>query len=294
MHEPLLDLRKLRYFLAVAERLHFGRAALDLRISQPALSRQVRQLEHDIGTDLFVRTSREVTLTPAGEQLLEDGRHLLAAARRAGERARRAAGQDRLTVGFMLGVQVDPLLAAFAAARPDVTVRLERLRWWNHGESLQDGRVDVAAIRLPVRSDEGLRMLTLDQERLVVALPAGHPLAGEASVPVGALSGEPVLRYADAGSAWNAFWTVDPRPDGTQPASGPEVRDMEEILAYVRAGRGVAFLPQPVTAAFRRPHIAYVPVSGVPPGTVVLAWPVTERSGPTRDFVEAVRAAGAG
>jgi DNA-binding transcriptional LysR family regulator len=90
MEEGLLDLRKVQYFVAVAERLHFGRAALDLRISQPALSRQIRQLEHDVGADLFARTSREVALTKAGKQLLHDGRHLLAAAQRAREQARRA------------------------------------------------------------------------------------------------------------------------------------------------------------------------------------------------------------
>ncbi|SEN05342.1 LysR family transcriptional regulator [Actinacidiphila rubida] len=290
MQEPLLDLRKVRYFVAVAERLHFGRAALDLRISQPALSRQVRQLEHDLGTDLFVRTSREVALTPAGEQLLHDGHQLLAAAHRARERARRAGGQDRLTVGFMLGVRLDPLLEAFGGAHPEAAVRLERLRWWNHGEAPRDGRVDVGVIRLPVRSAEGLRMLTLGQERLVAAVPAEHPLAGRPSVPITAFADEPVLRYADAGPAWNAFWTVDPRPDGTRPAAGPEVRDMEEILAYVRAGSGVAFLPETVSAAFARPHIAYVPVSGVPAGTVVLAWPVARPTELTRAFVDTVRA----
>jgi hypothetical protein len=187
----------------------------------------------------------------------------------------------------MLGTDLAPLLRTLDERHPEVAVHLERLRWWNHGEAPADGRVDIAVIRLPVRSADGLGMRRLYREPLVVALPADHPLAAGAQLPVTALAGEPVLRYADAGAAWNAFWTVDPRPDGTQPRSGPEVRDMEEIVEYVRAGRGIAFLPAPVTAAFPRPGIAYIPVTGVPRGTVVLAWPTTPHpTAPTATLID--------
>ncbi|MEV5546613.1 LysR substrate-binding domain-containing protein [Streptomyces sp. NPDC052309] len=284
-----LDLRKLRYFVAVAERLHFGRAALALHVTQPALSRQVRQLEHDLGAVLFSRTSREVTLTPAGEQLLHDARALLAAAQAAQERAGRiGAGRHTLTVGFMLGTDVTAALNAFSANHPDVPIELVRIRWWNQARSLLDGTVDIAFVRLPVDSD-GLDVLPLYPERLSAVLPARHPLAGEAGMHVTALAGEPVLQYADATPAWTAVWNAVPRPDGTQPPRGPAFHDMEELLGYVRAGRGVVLVPEPVAAVFPRPDIAYVPVTGVSPGRVALAWDDARRSTLVTDFVEAAR-----
>jgi DNA-binding transcriptional LysR family regulator len=269
--EPDLDLRKLRYFVAVAERLHFGQAATALHITQPALSRQIQQLEHDLGVELFARTSREVALTPAGERLLRDGRRLLAAARETRNRARDATAGPALTVGFMLGVDVEPTLRIFRERHPEVGVRLERLRWWNQVEALLDGRVDVGFVRFPV-PQQGLGLLPLYTEPLTVALAADHPLATRPSVSIADLSGEPVLRYADAPPAWNAFWSMDPRPDGSQPRHGPLVHDMEEIVQYVRAGNGVAFLPAAISAAFPRPELAYVPLTDVPAGQVALAW----------------------
>jgi DNA-binding transcriptional LysR family regulator len=284
--DPDLDLRKLRYFIAVAERLHFGQAATALHITQPALSRQIQQLEHDLGVELFVRTSREVALTPGGERLLRDGRRLLAAARETRERARNATAGPALTVGFMLGVDVDPTLRIFRERHPDVGIQLQRLRWWNQAEALLDGRVDVGFVRFPV-PPQGLGLLPLYAEPLTVALAADHPLATRPSVGIADLADEPVLRYADAPPAWNAFWSMDPRPDGSQPRHGPVVRDMEEIVQYVRTGSGVAFLPAAISAAFPRPDIAYVPLTGVPAGQIVLAWEAARESALVGAFAEA-------
>ncbi|GAA2905079.1 hypothetical protein GCM10010517_71220 [Streptosporangium fragile] len=286
-----LDLRKLRYFVAVAERLHFGRAALALHVTQPALSRQVRQLERDLGVVLFSRTSREVTLTPAGEQFLHDARALLAAGQAAQDRARRiGAGEDALTVGFMLGTDITVAVNAFSARHPDVPIELVRIRWWNMARPLLDGTVDVGFVRLPVDAD-GLDILPLYPERLSVVLPAQHPLAGEAAIAVTALADEPILRYADAAPAWAAAWNAQAPPDGTRLPRGPAFRDMEELLGYVRAGRGAVLVPEPVAALFPRPDIAYVPVTDVPPGRVALAWDGARRTGLVTGFVEAVRSA---
>jgi DNA-binding transcriptional LysR family regulator len=283
-----LDLRRLRYFVAVAERLHFGRAAAALHITQPALSRQIQQLEHDVGIELFARTSRDVALTSGGEQLLRDGRRLLAAARATQERARHAIGGPALTVGFMLGVDVDPTLRLFGERHPDVGLRLQRLRWWNQTEALLDGRVDVGFVRSPVPA-RGLGLLPLYTEPLTVALPADHPLSRRPSVGIADVADEPVLRYTDAPPAWNAFWSVDPRPDGTRAHYGPAVHDMEEILHYVRAGSGIAFLPAPVSAVFHRPEITYVPVTGVACGQIVLAWDAAQESALVTAFTQVVR-----
>jgi DNA-binding transcriptional LysR family regulator len=273
-----LDLRKVRYFVAVAESLHFGRAAEALYISQPALSRQIRQLEDEIGTQLLVRSSRNVALTAAGEQLACDGARLLAMSQSILDSTRRAGSGDRtLTVGFMLGTDINPPLRAFAGRYPDVDIELKRLRWWNLTQPILDGSVDAAFVRLPIPS-EGLTLVSLYREPLCVTLPVGHRLASESSVSIADLADEPVLLYADASTAWNAFWTVDPRPDGTQPKPGPAVHDMEEIIGYVRVGRGVVFLPTAIAAAFPRSGMAYVPITDIPLGQVVLAWSTDSHS----------------
>jgi DNA-binding transcriptional LysR family regulator len=267
-----LDLRKLRYFVAVAERLHFGRAAAALYITQPALSRQIRQFEEELGVELLERSSRQVSLTEAGKRLAEDGARLLAAGDAAVARARRAGHSgSSLTVGFMLGMDIAPVLAQFSGIHPEVEIQLQRLRWWNHAAALLDGRVDAGFVRLPLPAG-GLEIRTLYQEQICVALPASHRLAGMTSAGIADLADEPVLLYADARPEWNAFWTFDPRPDGSHPRPGPYVHDMEEIVAYVRAGRGVAYLPVPITAAIVPAGVAFVPVEGIPPGQVVLAW----------------------
>ncbi|GAA3997566.1 LysR family transcriptional regulator [Streptomyces plumbiresistens] len=239
--------------------------------------------------DLFVRTSWEVALTPAGEQLCHDARRLLAESQATLERARRAdeAGR-RLTVGFMLGTDMTAVVQRFTDRHPGVEVRFERLRWWNHGQALRDGRVDAGFVRLPVDS-EGLSLLPLNTEPIVVALPAEHALAARGSVGIADLAGEAVLRYAEATPAWNAFWTVDPRPDGSRPRQGPVVHDMEEIVEYVRAGRGVVFLPAPVAAGYARDDIAYVPVGDIPPGQIVLAWQAAGRSPLIAALVDSAR-----
>ncbi|MFI9417300.1 LysR family transcriptional regulator [Streptomyces werraensis] len=284
-----LDLRRLRSFVAVAERLHFGQAAAALHVTQPALSRQIQQLEHDLGVSLFRRSSREVALTPAGEQFLQDSRELLAAARAAQNRARRiAAGEGVLKVGFMLSSDITAPLHAFSAREPEVRIELVRLRWWSQSADLLDGTADVGFVRLPVDADR-LRVLPLYQEGLCAVLPVRHPLAGEDTVGLRALADEPLLHYAGASPAWSAVWNADPRPDGTRWLRGPDVHDMEEILAYVRAGSGVVMVPESVAAVFPRPDIAYVPLADVSPGTIALAWDGDRPSPLVETFVDATR-----
>ena len=283
-----LDMRKLRYFVAVAERLHFGRAAAALYITQPAQSRQIRQFEEELGVELLERSSRQVTLTLAGKRLAEDGARLLAESAAAIARARHAQDSEQiLTAGFMLGMDIAPVMKRFACSHPEVEIQLQRLRWWNHAAALRDGRADAGFVRLPLPA-EGLEICPLYTEPVCVALPARHPLAAMTSVDITALGDEPVLRYADAHPEWNAFWTFDPRPDGSHPPPGPYVRDMEEIVAYVRAGRGVAYLPVPITAAIAPPGVAFVRVDDFPPGQVVLAW---DADRPPRHISELISAA---
>ncbi|WP_297598362.1 LysR family transcriptional regulator, partial [Mycobacterium sp.] len=137
-----LDLRKLRYFVAVADKLHFGRAADELHIAQPALSRQIRALEHDLGTPLLTRDSHGVMLTDAGRQLLTDAGPLLASAQAVRRRVTVAAhGGRRLTVGFRAGIAVTPAVRKFATQHPNVIVDVQRIEWDDQATMLLDGRI---------------------------------------------------------------------------------------------------------------------------------------------------------
>jgi DNA-binding transcriptional LysR family regulator len=160
----------------------------------------------------------------------------------------------------------------------------------NHAAAIRAGQVDAGFVRLPLPA-EGLKIRPLYQEPVCVALPSGHKLAGMTSVGIAALADEPVLRYADADPEWNAFWTFDPRPDGGHPPAGPYVHDMEEIVAYVRASRGVAYLPVPVTVSIAPPGVTFIIVDGIPPGQVVLAWDAERPPPQISDLLDAARSA---
>ncbi|GAA1157301.1 LysR family transcriptional regulator [Kribbella jejuensis] len=275
-----LDLRKLRYFVAVADRLHFGRAAEDLHIAQPALSRQIRALEQDLGASLFVRDSHGVELTDAGRQLLDDAGPLLASVRAVRRRVAVAGrGSQRLVVGFRTGIPVIPAARAFQARHPDVVVDVQRMEWDDQALMLLDGRVDVGYVRLPVH-ETGLRVTPLFTEPLMVALPADHRLAGKEEVSEADLDGEPVIWHADPGTQP----TRRPHPD-----SGLRARGVEEKLEHVAAGRGISFVARSETVFYSRPDISYVPIPELAPEQVCLAVPESRTSRMVDDFFAAAQ-----
>src|ERR671918_721713 len=174
-----LDLRKLRYFIAVAEEMHFGRAAERLYVAQPALSRQIQRLEEQLGVALFARTSRSVELTDAGRKLLSEGKALLAAAQATQRRVRRAAERARvLTVGFFTGDPVTPATRAFGAAHPDVVVDVVRVYWFDQADVLFDGRADVAFVHLPV-AEPGLGTVSQHRPEARWAPPQSRAAGGQ-------------------------------------------------------------------------------------------------------------------
>ncbi|MEU1436364.1 LysR substrate-binding domain-containing protein [Streptomyces sp. NPDC005786] len=276
-----LDLRKLRYFVAVADRLHFGRAAEDLHIAQPALSRQIRALEQDLGVPLFTRDSHGVTLTDAGRQLLGDAGPLLASAQAVRRRVTAAArGGQRLVVGFRAGIPVIPAAREFGGRHPDVVVDVQRMEWDDQVAMLLDGRVDVGYVRLPI-DETGLRLMPLYTEPLMVALPAGHRLAGKEEVTEADLTGEPLIWHADPSTQP----TKRPHPD-----SGLRVRGVEEKLEHVAAGRGISFVGRSETVFYSRPDIRYVPVLDLAPDQVFVAMAASRTSPLADDFFAAAQA----
>ena len=269
---PLPDLRKLRYFVAVADELHFGRAAERLYIAQPVLSRQIRKLEHEVGTDLLLRTSRSVELTPAGVQLLDEAKRLLAAAELTRHRMADIAREHAvLTIGFFIGDEFTSARQAFSETHPDVAINVLRIYWHDQTEVLLDGTVDVAFVHLPL-DDRGLELVPVRSEPRVAVLPVSHPAASKREISITELADDPVIIQRGASPSWQAFHNVDPRPDGRQPRPGPAVDNLEEKLQQVAAGRATSFLPASLASAFVQPGIAYVPVTDIPPINICLAW----------------------
>ncbi|MFI5914122.1 LysR family transcriptional regulator [Dactylosporangium sp. NPDC051541] len=276
-----LDLRKVRYFVAVAERRHFGRAAAALHIAQPALSRQIRALEQDLGTPLLVRDSHGVALTDAGRQLLDDAGPLLASADAVRRRVAVAArGSRRLTVGFRAGIAVTPAVRLFAERHPDVLVDVQRIDGDDQATRLLDGRIDVGYVRLPI-DEAGLRVSPLFTEPRVAVLPAGHRLAGKDQITEADLGGEALVWPPDAGPPP----TTRPHPD-----SGYLVRGVDETLEHVAAGRGISFLARSATVFYAHPEVSFVPIPDLAPDQVCLAVPAARTSPVVDDFLAAARA----
>jgi len=277
-----LDLRKMRYFVAVADALHFGRAAEQLHIAQPVLSRQIRALEQDLGAALFIRDSHGVVLTDAGKQLLTDAAPLLASADAARRRVTVAARRKRrMMVGFRAGIAVAPAIQQFAIRHPDVLVDVQRIEADEQAGMLLDGRIDIGYVRLPI-DEAGLRIVPLYTEPRVAVLPASHRLAGKEEVTEADLAGEPLLWHADA---------------STQPTRRPHlnagylVRGVDETLEHVAAGRGISFLARSATVFYTHPDVTYVPVPDLAPDQVCLAVAASHLSPVVDDFFTAAQAA---
>ncbi|RKS05220.1 DNA-binding transcriptional LysR family regulator [Nocardiopsis sp. Huas11] len=277
-----LDLRKVRYFVAVAGTLHFGRAADELHIAQPALSRQIRALEQDLGAPLLTRDSHGVELTDAGRQLLTDAGPLLGSAHAVRRRVTVAArGVPRLTVGFRAGIAVAPAVRLFADRHPDVLVDVQRIEGDDQAAMLLDGRIDVGYVRLPM-AEAGLRVVPLYTEPRVAVLPAGHRLADREQITEDDLAGEPLV--------WNMDASTQPtrRP---HPNAGYLVRGVDETLEHVAAGRGISFLARSATVFYSHPNISYVPVADLAPDQVCLAVAASHTSPVVDDFFAAAHAA---
>jgi DNA-binding transcriptional LysR family regulator len=269
-----MELRHLRYFVAVAEELHFGRAARRLHIAQPPLSQQIRRLEAELGTELLRRNRRRVELTEPGRLLLEGARPLLADADGLERLVRRAAGGEvgRLAVAYVGSATyraLPVLVRAFRERLPDVDLVLSERTTTPQVAALRARQVDAGIVRPPV-ADEGLLLEPLVAEALVAAVSDGHRLAAGARVAVAALADEPfVLFPRHVGTGLYDDVADVCRAAGFVPRVVQEAGDMQTIVSLVAAGVGVSLVPASVTA-LRLPGVAYRELDG-PNATLALA-----------------------
>jgi DNA-binding transcriptional LysR family regulator len=282
-----VDLRKLRYFLAVAEELHFGRAAERLHIAQPVLSRQIRALEGELGTELFMRDRRHTVLTAAGEQLVDEAGPLLAGADALLRRVRAAGeGVTRFTIGFMPGITLTPVVRLLRERRPGLDVRMLRTSWNDQVEVLHDARADVGIIRLPI-DPAGLEIRPLYTEPRLVVVPSAHRLAGKEAIHVADLAADHLLQDPDAVPEWRDI-AVELRTGKRRPV--PVIHSVEEKLELVAGGQGIAVIPASTANFYTRPGIEAIPVEDLGPNHVAAAWPTGRTTPLIEEFVEAAAA----
>jgi DNA-binding transcriptional LysR family regulator len=266
-NEPVLELRLLRAFVAVAEELHFGRAARRLHISQPPLSAQIRRLEQRLDVRLFDRDRRGVALTDAGGALLGGARHLLSEAERTRRQVESAArgAQGVLSIGYTPTATYDVLPAvipAFRARVPDVRLDLAEMRSELLSEAVRSGRVEVGFVCAPVDC-RGLVETVLVRESLLALLPERHRLAERARVPVRALGREPfVMVRRDIEPGWADKAAAALRGAGVHPNVVQETDSKIALLGLVAAGMGVSVVSQSM-ARLGRTGVTLRPLDGL-------------------------------
>ena len=272
-----MDLRQLRYFVAVAEELSFSRAARKVHLSQPPLSRQVARLEQELGVQLLHRTTHEVSLSEAGTAFLAEARQLLALSVRAGEAARRASRGETglIRVGFIgsaLYSFLPALLRAYRQAYPDVQLALTQLTIAQQAEALRDRAIDVGVIRQAI-VDDALVMRCVVKEPFVVAMPLDHPFAGRQKVALRSLAREPfvIFNRGDAPAIYDQTMRICERA-GFSPRIVQEARPLATVVGLVATGLGVSIVPAS-TQRINIDHVVYRPLVGTRAvSEFVLAW----------------------
>jgi DNA-binding transcriptional LysR family regulator len=287
-----MELRHLRYFLAVAEEGHFGRAARRLRIAQPPLSRQMQALEDELGLSLFDRKRR--VLTPAGEAFLESAPGVFEALDRAVMSARRAARGEtgRIRVGFPSAIAISGLaevLRAFRARSPGVEVALSEMPPQHQIDALKAGRLDVGFLRAPL-DDAALRAERVSTEELVVAMPRDHALTAHKRIPLSALAREPFVSFPRArGPAFFDHLMRLCHEAGFTPRIVQEATQLD-IVNLVAAGFGVAIVPASLRKV-RGAGLVFRPIVGAPKTDLLLAWRPDNTSAILGAFIAVVREA---
>jgi len=290
-----MELRHLRYFVAVADELHFTRAAEKLGIQQPPLSQQIRQLEEELGTRLFRRLTRGVEMTPSGNFLLKEAREILQHVERtmAAVQGLARGTSGHIRVGFSNASYFNPVVSQvihdYRQRYPDVVLTPVQSVTADLVQALHEARVDVAFLRAPF-DDEGLASDLLVEEPLVAVLPAGHPLAAKRRVALESLSKEPFLLFPRSTSPgfYDAIIATCQQA-GFSPRLGQETPDIPSIVHLVGAGFGVSVIPKALSQ-IKAEGVAYLSIAGERPmAQTRLGYRRDDQSQALRNFVATAR-----
>ncbi|MFJ8541890.1 LysR family transcriptional regulator [Streptomyces sp. NPDC093586] len=286
-----VDSRLLRCFVAVAEEGTLTRAAERLFVSQPALTKQIKQLEARLGVRLFTRSRTGMALTEPGRVLAERVPALLARWDQVLRETRSAAGRAAhvLRVGFMASAanEATPrIIAEFTRRRPGWRVDMRQASWSHPTAGLADGDVDVALLRLPFPGQDALRTAVLFTEPRWVALPSGHPLAAREVIPFRDLWDEPFVAAPPESGRWREYWLATGEREGHPVRVGAVTDQPDDWLSAIANGYGIALAPASAARFYARPGITYRPVSGVSPSQVGVAWARADDTHPVvQEFV---------
>ncbi|HTG97258.1 MAG TPA: LysR family transcriptional regulator [Burkholderiales bacterium] len=292
----LPDLWQLRYFVAVAEHLHFGRAAAALHISQPPLSRAIRALEERVGVRLFARSRRRVELTPEGTRLLGEARRVLGQLERTVQEVRgMARGEEgRLRIGFVsladYGV-LPELLKSFKSTRPGIALALREMLSPEQAAALAAGELDFGFLLPPVSGAEALEHIVVQRERFVAALPVRHRLAtAKGKLAVSALADEPfVMVPRDIAPGLYDIVTGLAARAGISFNVAQEAIQMQTVVSLVSSGLGAAIVPGSIANLGRRGVVYRELADPHPKLDLWLAWPRSDLSIAARDFLALAR-----
>lgn len=283
-----VDTRLLRYFATVAEEGNLTRAAERLLVSQPALTKQVKQLESQLGVRLFTRSRTGMALTGPGRALAERVPSLLASWDLVLRETRNAASPEArvLRVGFIgsaANETTQDIIAAFTIRRPGWRVEMRQASWTNPSAGLADG--DVALVRLPFPGQDALQVEVLLTEPRCVALPSAHPLAARDVIAFRELWDEPFVAAPPETGAWRHHWLATDERDGHPVRIGAVTDQPDDWLNAIANGYGVALAPASNVRFYARPGVVYRPVTGVSPSRVGVAWAPADTNPVVGDFV---------
>jgi DNA-binding transcriptional LysR family regulator len=286
-----VDTRLLRYFAAVAAEGTLSRAAERLFVSQPALTKQIKQLESQLGVQLFTRSRAGMTLTPAGQALADGTPGMLAVWDQVLRDTRAAASRAArvLRVGFMSSAAneaTQQIIAAFGRRRPGWRVDLQQAGWSDPTAGLVSGDVDAALLRLPFPGQDEVRIEVLLTEPRWVALPVAHPLAARDRVSFHELRDEPFVAAPAETGLWRDYHLATAERQGRPARIGAVTDQPDAFLTVIANGDGIALVPESAARYYARPGITYRPVSGVSPSQVGVAWtPANDANPVVQDFV---------
>jgi DNA-binding transcriptional LysR family regulator len=270
-----VNLRRLRYFVAVADKGHFGRAADSVHLSPTALSEQIRKLEAEFDVKLFDRNPRGAQLTSIGADLAAKARAVLVQTRHLTEllAQHRLSGGGSLRLGFVTlaaGSATPRLIEQLKADNPDLGLELVHLSYARQVDAVVEGDVDASIARGPIECGEDLCLDPLGSEPRMIMVSTRHVLARRRSVTRQDLAREPRVTTDGVPESWRRWWSLDPNPDGSTPPYGPLVHSLDEQIEVAASGIALSIVPATAASVYRRNDVRFIPICDAEPSQIFI------------------------